>query len=268
MPSVTLSAVRDKQRPVQSLWGRLFLDPIAARVTLFVSNRSNVGPAWLTLLSLAIALTCAGLFWHPHHVTTLVAALLFPFAVVCERAAGLVALVRPGSGSPRALIAGQSLAPWTSVVCVLALASQTFAKTGDSATLVWMCLFVATVFMDATLLRIVIKARGALRNLYEARMASLDLALLRLKDRFETKGMKAVFFGRNEAALLALSVGPVTGFVVEAMAVAVVLGTVIFFFRLTLDLAMLKDEVRHSNLHYVADAEAYPPKKQVAATQP
>lgn len=257
--SANLGAVRAAQRPFKTLWGGAFLDPLAACLVLALAKSTKVSPLALTTCALALALISATLFWQGSAVSLVVGALVFQCSSVSERAAGLLARLRPGSGSPLGLIVAHSAAPWRAIINVLALAASTHASPEHGPmVLVWAALFVLVHFLDWTVARIIIKVRGAYRTMYEPRINSLDRSLIALKERAERAGLKLALFGAEEKALLVLTLAPVVWLVPEMLIVSVVLGTLFFILRLRLDIALVKDTAVNGVHHRSAEAQDWP----------
>ncbi len=131
--TATRAEVAAQRRPVATLWGRTCLDPLAAALVARLADRVGVSPWSLTAAGVGLALIAASLFWHGAYLALAAAALIFQASSVAERASGLLANLRPGAGSPGALIAAHSLAPGRSVACALALGWSEFARAGDGS---------------------------------------------------------------------------------------------------------------------------------------
>lgn len=257
--SANLGAVKAAQRPFKTLWGKAFLDPLAARLVLVLAKSTRISPLALTTCALALALISAALFWQGSAVSLVVGALIFQCSSVSERAGGLLARFRPGSGSPLGLIVAHTVAPWRAIINVLALAASTHASLEHGPmVLVWAALFILVHFLDWTVARIIIKVRGAYRTMYEPRINSLDRSLIALKERAERAGLKLALFGVEEKALLVLTLAPVVWLVPEMLIATVVLGTLFFVLRLRLDIALVKDTIVNDVHHRSAEAQDWP----------
>lgn len=170
-----------------------------------------------------------------------------------------MARFRQDSGSPFGLIAAHSLAPWRVIISLLALVATVSASPDHGhEVLVWAVLFVLVHFFDWTVARIVIKVRGAYRTMYEPQINALDRALLGLSARAERAGLKLALFGADEKALLVLTVAPIVWLVPEMLILTVVLGSLFFFLRLRLDIALVKDTAVSGVHHPSAEAQDWP----------
>ena len=263
---ISLQAIRAYQPPVKPLGGRLFLDPAASITTLLAARIGVLRPAAFTLIAFALAVACAALFWHGTSTAFWLGAVTFQVSCVAERMSGLAAQLSPGSGSTGGLIAAHTLAPWRIVICALALSDAVYRSTGDATALLWLVPFASVCFLDATLTRIVIKARGALTSLYEPQVSTTDRFMLWAKTRLEGMGLKLALFGLDEKGLLVVTLAPLAGLVSDALILAVVLGGVFFAVRLRLDIAMLRDQLANGTSHYLADSGFSPNPAPSAGT--
>ena len=242
-------------RPVNTIWNRLFLDPVSARIGIWTANHTGLLPLQITLISFGLSLISALMFLQGNPFFLVLGAIIFQLSTLADSVDGLVARIKPGSGSVLALLADHVLDPWRVILNVIGLSYGLYLRTADISVIMWAMIFLCMHFMDWTLPKSIAKVRGAYKGLYEPKITSADKFLLNLKDSFGKFKLKVVFAGTHERELIVLFIGPVFG-IIEPMLIAGTIVTVFFFlFRLKFDTALVKNELVAGTKEYLGDSE-------------
>lgn len=242
-------------RPVNTLWNRMFLDPVSALLGKQIAQRTNIKPMTLTIISFLLSLLSAGLFFLALPGFLIAGAIIFQLSTLADNLDGLVARIKPGSGSVLALVADHVLDPWRVILNVLALAYGQYYFTGNILLFMWATIFLCMHFMDWTLPKTIAKIRGAYRGLYEPKFTKTDERCIKLMNVFSKVRLKVIFFGTHERELVVLFLGPALGMVVESMIVGTVLTVGFFLLRLRFDTALVKRELLFGTKEYLGDSE-------------
>ena len=242
-------------RPVNTLWNRLLLDPVSARLGLVIANHTNLKPLLLTICSFLLSLVSALLFLMAVPISLVVGAVIFQLSTLADNLDGMVARIKPGSGSILALVADHALDPWRVILNVLALAYGQYKLAGQEAILIWAAIFLCMHFMDWTLPKTIAKVRGAYRGLYEPGFTGVDGFCMKLKSFFSRFRLKVIFFGTHEREVTVLLVGPIFGCVEETLIIGTTLTVMFYLLRLRFDTALVKKELLFGTQEYLGDSE-------------
>ena len=241
-------------RPVHTLWSRVFLDPVSAWLAARIATFTLVTPMRMTLVSFALGLTAAGLFLRGDGVSLVAGAVVFQLSSVADGLDGLIARMRPGSGSVLGLVADHVLDSWRVILSVLALAYGQYLITGGVSVLLWAAAFLGVHFVERALPITISKVRGAYRSLYEPRFSGVDGYLMRLKDAFARRRLKVVLYGTHEREMVALLIGPALGLVEPGLIAATALALPFYLLRLRFDVALIKSELVQGSHEYLGDS--------------
>jgi len=242
-------------RPVNTIWNRIFLDPVSAKVGIWTANNTGLLPLQITLISFGLSLISALMFLQGNPFFLVLGAVVFQLSTLADSVDGLVARIKPGSGSVLALLADNVLDPWRVILNVMGLSYGLFLRSGDISVLLWATIFLCMHFMDWTLPKSIAKVRGAYKGLYEPKITRTDRFLLDLKEKFGKIKLKVVFAGTHERELIVLFVGPVFGIIEPMLVLGTVVTVVFFLFRLKFDTALVKNELIAGTKEYLGDSE-------------
>lgn len=256
MTALDSAAIRSVQRPVHTIWSLLFVGPASAVSGKLIINHTRLSPMTLTVMAVIMSLISAGLFLQGHFAALVAGAVLYQFATLADALDGLVARAKKGSGSVTALVLDHALDPWRLVLNVLALAYGQYLRGADESIFFWVMLFLAIHFTDWVQPRTIFKLRQAYKAaVYRPRLGALDHWLLSVKDRFERRGLRVIFFSVHEREVCVLLLAPLLGLVTDMLIVATLLTAVFFLLRLRFDVALLKNQLITDADEYLGDTE-------------
>ena len=242
-------------RPVNTLWNRIFLDPVSAKIGGWTANNTGLLPLQITLISFGLSIISALMFLQGNPFFLVCGAVVFQISSLADSVDGLVARIKPGSGSILALLADHVLDPWRVILNVLGLTYGQYLKTGDISMIVLAAIFLCMHFIGYTLPISIAKVRGAYKSLYAPKIDSTDRFLFRLKEIFGKIKLKVVFVGTHERELMVLAIGPIFGIVKPMLILGTVVTVVFFLFRLRFDTALVKNELIMGTKEYLGDSE-------------
>ena len=259
-------------RPVGPLWNHFVLDPVALPLGKFIADRTPLRPLHLTLLAFLLSLISAGLFLTGEYRLVVLGAVVFQLSTLGDAVDGMVARLRPGSGSVLALTADHALDPVRVIINVLALAyGQYSAAPPNPWLLIWAGAFLGVHFMDWTLPHTIAKVRGAYRTMYKPSLGRFDGLLFRLEKQLGRRGLKVAFFSAHEREVAVLLVAPLAGLLGPVLIATTALGGAFYLLRLRFDVALVKRQLLQGTHEYLGDVEhpweANQPKTAAAAVQ-
>jgi phosphatidylglycerophosphate synthase len=199
-------AIKDRD----ACWTVTGIDPLAVPLSAFAARIKAVTPNRLTSLSVAVALGAAALFATGHLV---VGALVYQLSFLADCMDGKVASIRGTKSEWGGFfdVAGDTV---RYVACFAALAVVSLHGNASVAGLLAALLYPCARFG----LLAMAQARPAGGSRGDMRVEPRPLTVLRLAPRRATKPGTTV-----DAELVALTIGPLTGYTLEAFAIAAAL---------------------------------------------
>jgi hypothetical protein len=207
---------------------RLLPEPLAdARLMLLVKVASTSCAAWILFSQGAGGWVSASLWL-----------LLGLLATHSERRRALTQ--KPNEGDIFWHLMRETLAPWHAIVCVVAMV---LGSAGDLVLHGLAILFVLVYYLDWTVMRMLLKAEGAYRGLYQPRSGTTDERLLRIHAVAAKVRISSSLIGPDELLVIALVLGPAFDTPTAGLATACLLGTLGFIHRVRLEVALLKSRI-------------------------
>ncbi len=230
------------------------MDPISAWAGKIISLNTSIRPIHLTIFSFLLSIFSAVLFLKGEYVYTISAVIIFQFSNLLDNLDGLLARIKPGSGSILALLLDHILDPWRVILNVAAISYTYYLNSADYTIFIYSFLFLCFHFFDWTLPRTTAKIRGAYKDLYKPTLTNFDRFLIGLKDKFTKYNLKVIFFGTHERELLVLTLGPILSFELLSIQVCILISAFFVFLRLAFDNALVKNEIINKTKEYLGDS--------------
>jgi phosphatidylglycerophosphate synthase len=137
----TLDDVRTTYKRKDAWWTVLLVDPVAARITVPLANRTSITPNQISFVSFLLGIGAATAFAQGDHPMLALGALLYHVSFVLDCCDGKIARLK-GTGSAFGMWLDFSFDQYKFWICAAGLAYGQYARTGDVRFL-WLALFLA-----------------------------------------------------------------------------------------------------------------------------
>jgi phosphatidylglycerophosphate synthase len=137
----TLDDVRTTYKRRDAWWTVLLVDPVAARLTLPIANRTSLTPNHVSFASFVVGVLSAAAFTRGDHAMLVAGALLYHVSFVLDCIDGKIARLK-GTGSAFGMWLDFSFDQYKFWLCAAALGYGQYQRTGEIL-FVWMALFIA-----------------------------------------------------------------------------------------------------------------------------
>ncbi|MFF5258820.1 CDP-alcohol phosphatidyltransferase family protein [Actinomadura viridis] len=251
MATFSLEDVRAVCKRRDAWWTVLLVDPLAIRLTRVLASRTSVTPDQVTTVAFALGIGAAGCFTQGTPGWLALGALLYHLGFVLDCCDGKMARLK-GCGSPFGGWLDFMLDRVRDTVCAMALAGGLYASTGRSAYLWVGCAILALDMFRYLNGSQIGKARRALRRSRWWAVSREERAegpaeeqgpggpvvvpprpglYGRIRAFLKAHRIRTHLVSGIEFQMAAFIVGPLTGKVIEAVAIA---GGLLFFFEVVL----------------------------------
>src|SRR5215217_1360253 len=137
----TLDDVRTTYKRKDAWWTVWLVDPVAARLTLPLANRTSITPNQISFVSFLVGLGAAAAFAQGDHPMLALGALLYHVSFILDCCDGKIARLK-GTGSAFGMWLDFSFDRYKFWICAAALAYGQYQRTGELL-FVWLALFIA-----------------------------------------------------------------------------------------------------------------------------
>jgi phosphatidylglycerophosphate synthase len=137
----TLDDVRTTYKRRDAWWTVWLVDPVAARLTLPLANRTSITPNQISFVSFLLGLGAAAAFAQGDHPMLALGALLYHVSFILDCCDGKIARLK-GTGSAFGMWLDFSFDRYKFWICAAALAYGQYARTGE-VRYIWLALLVA-----------------------------------------------------------------------------------------------------------------------------
>jgi phosphatidylglycerophosphate synthase len=232
MPRYTLMDIK-KTVCLDSWWGRFFLDPFSIRLTWLVANFTRLTPNAITLLTIPFFLGSAIFFYLGQSVYLFLGAILYEFSFLLDTVDGKLSRLLGKSSSLGAFL-DIYLDSIGFFVNLFALISGQYRLSGKAAFLI-----VGIIYLFLHMVQILNKYIGITtlgkdfkKEFYEDYEGAGDGELLgKIKRIFAKRRLSLILFSTVEGEAMIFFLGPITGYVFEAIVISALLVFIFYILK-------------------------------------
>ncbi len=229
----TVADVKGAVHSIDSWWTRYFIDPVAVRITWAFANFTRLSPNAVTLITLPLIFVSAFFFLKATRADLIIGALVYEFNFALDCVDGKLARLTKRTSSLGAF-SDLYLDNWNVIINLAALVWGRYAYSGDVGLLV-----VAWAYLTMHLLSLLMKyiAQDVLGRDFKRRFYSTDPDAGRgglaeqVRRLFSRKGLNMVLFTTVEGEAVVFFLGPLTGYIFEAIVAATLLISIFFVLK-------------------------------------
>lgn len=226
----TISEVRESGQAVQEWWTHFVIAPISDWLTWVVANYTRLTPNLVTLLTVPTTALVVFFFLRGERVDMVIGAVAFEINFAIDCVDGKLARLT-GRTSRVGTFLDPYLDTWRNVACLSALVWGQYASTGD-ARLVVVAWAYLVMNVSSTLMkyigREVLGADFRREFLLSDRQYRGPDRIKRLRGWLARHHLTPIFFTTVEGEAFVFFFGPITGHVLESIAIATLL--ILFFY--------------------------------------
>ena len=228
-------------RPVQSLYNKFIMDPVARIIALPLINYTKIKPWHVTFVSLITAIASAWFFYSGQYIY---AVILFQFSTILDGVDGCVARIKKNGSAAGILFDGYT----DTVRVILNAAALVLADNSAAlALLLFTGLHFAESFLDFDLLQV----EKFLRNKQNLKLNRIDKFILNIKTNLEKQGLKVNFLHYQERLFVVFFLGPVFNQLHLFSLAGVILALYSLHLKLFLDISLIKLKLIQNSAEYL-----------------
>lgn len=243
MPRYSLDDVRRSAHGIDSWWTRLFIDPVAIRLTYLAANFTNISPNTITFITFPIIFVSAYFFYLGEPIYLIIGAIIYEFNFALDCVDGKLARLK-GQTSTFGAFSDLFFDNINVFVNLFALTFGQYQKTGEDKFLIigMIYIFVHMIQIINKYIALQIINQDLKKDFYSVESLKDKSGIInRIRHFFAKRGLNLVLFTTVEGEAVVFFFGPITGYVFLAILLSLIFVSLffilktIFFFKSALD---------------------------------